>query len=92
MRISLVERLLESLAKTRYLLRITVSFYLAAIAVSDNELSVFLCTSDLQSMSLLSSTLRIAHTLQTVSLTDAEAKSLVIALIISGNGTNLQEE
>lgn len=68
------------------------SFYLAPISVSDNELRIFLSTSDPQSLSLLSPTLRIAHTLQILSLTDAEAKNLVIALIIPGDSTNLQEE
>lgn len=41
---------------------------------------------------MLPPTLRITDVIQTVSLTDAEAKNLVIALIIPGNSTNLQEK
>lgn len=72
------------------MVKITAAFYLAPVSVSNNELRIFLGTSDLQSLSLLSPTLRIAHTLQILSLTDAEAKNLVIALIIPGDSTNLQ--
>lgn len=66
--------------------------YLAPISISDKKLSSFVCTGDLQNISLLSSALRITHTLQTVSLTNAEAKNLVISLIISGDSANLQKE
>lgn len=66
------------------------SFYLASISVSDKKLRIFLCTGDLQGFSLLPPTLRITDVIQTVSLTDAEAKNLVIALIILGNSANLQ--
>lgn len=38
----------------------------------------------------MSPTLRVAHALQTVSLTNAEAENLVVALIVSGDSTNLQ--
>lgn len=81
---------LESLAKKKVDFEFNSSFYLASISISDKKLRIFLCTDDLQDISLLPSTLRITDVLQTVSLTDAEAKNLVIALIIPGNSTNLQ--
>lgn len=67
-------------------------FHLVPVAVGDEKLSFSLCTGELQGGFLLPSTLGVAHPLQAVRVTNAEAKNFVIALEIAGDSTDLREE